>query len=222
MSIQRVLRNNGLACAMFGIFIASLIGMSIVGWQSENSDLREHHQPTQSYGEYLVSGSFVEAVFENWESEFLQMWALVILTVFLRQKGSTDSKPLKGKALQDTSSRLSIIHASDWRRRGKSIVHVLYSHSLGLALLLLFVLSFILHAIGGTNAYNETALSHGSDTYSVMQYIGSSHFWFESLQNWQSEFLAVGSLLVLSIYLRERGSQQSKPVGASYNQKTGE
>jgi hypothetical protein len=220
--LTRMRNNNGLSIAMFGIFVAAVVGMSIVGWMHENDELISHGQPSQSYGEYVTSGSFVEAVFENWESEFLQMWALVILTVFLYQKGSSDSKPIRGKAPQDTSSRFSIIRAVGWRRRKEAAVHTVYSHSLGIALLLLFIVSFVLHAAGGVSAYNETALQHGEPTMSMVRYIASSQFWFESLQNWQSEFLAVGTLLLLSIYLRERGSQQSKPVGARFDHKTGE
>ena len=222
MSLTRILRNNGLAIVMFSVFLAATLGMSLVGWQHENDELKDHGDAVISYGEYITSGSFVEAVFENWESEFLQMWALVILTVFLYQKGSSDSKPLRGSAKQDTSSRLSIIRATNWRQRGKAIGHFLYAHSLGIALFALFLVSFIFHALGGTSAYNEAALQHSSEVVSVWQYVVSSQFWFESLQNWQSEFLAVGTLLVLTIYLRERGSQQSKPVGARFNQKTGE
>lgn len=222
MSIHRIFRNNGLAIAMFSIFTISLVGMSIAGWHTENSELQDHGQPAQKYGQYIASGNFIEAVFENWESEFLQMWALVVLTVFLRQKGSADSKPLRGKAPEDTSSRLSIMNARSWRQRGKAMTHILYAHSLGLALLSIFIVSFILHACGGVSAYNEEAMRHGGQTISVLGYIGSSQFWFESLQNWQSEFLAVGTLLILSIYLRERGSQQSKPVGRKYDHKTGE
>jgi hypothetical protein len=222
MSIRKALKNNGLASAMFCIFLVTLVGMSVVGWFSNNDDRRDHHQTVQNYGAYILSGNFAEAVFENWESEFLQMWALVMLTVFLRQKGSTDSKPLRGKAPQDTSSRISIINTFNWKSRGKAIGYAIYSHSLGLVLLIFFLLSFVGHAIGGADAYNEMARQHESKTYSVIEYMGSSQFWFESLQNWQSEFLAVGSLLVLSIYLRERGSQQSKPIGKSYNSTTGE
>jgi hypothetical protein len=222
MPLSRTLKNNGLSVAMFTIFLITLIGMSIVGWQHENNQLQSHNSPTQSYGQYVTGGDFVEAVFENWESEFLQMWALVVLTVFLRQKGSTDSKPMRGKAPEDTSSRLSIIRAKDWRQRSRAIGHTLYAHSLGLALLSIFIVSFILHAAGGVSAYNETAQLHGSETLSIFGYIGTAQFWFESLQNWQSEFLAVGTLLVLSIYLRERGSQQSKPVGTHYDHQTGE
>jgi hypothetical protein len=222
MSLKRTLKNNGLSIAMFTVFLGTLIGMSIVGWQHENDELQNHGQSPQGYGQYVTSGNFVEAVFENWESEFLQMWALVILTVFLRQKGSTDSKPMRGPAPEDTSSRLSIIRAEGWRQHIGAIGHTLYAHSLGLALLSIFVASFILHAAGGVSAYNEAAQLHGGETLSIFGYISTTQFWFESLQNWQSEFLAVGMLLVLSIYLRERGSQQSKPVGKRYDHQTGE
>jgi hypothetical protein len=206
---------------MFGIFLASLIGMSIVGWHNENSELEAHAQPAQSYTTYIASGDFVEAVFENWESEFLQMWALVILTVFLYQKGSDESKPLRGSAEQDTSSRYSIIQAGSWSKKKRAVKHAIYSHSLGLALLGLFILSFSLHAIGGTAAHNEEAQLHHETGVGVIQYLGTSQFWFESLQNWQSEFLAVGTLIVLSIKLRERGSPESKPVGTKYDHETG-
>lgn len=197
--------------------------MSIVGWLAENHERHDHKQSAQTYGRYVASGDFVEAVFENWESEFLQMWALVVLTVFLRQKGSADSKPIRGKAPSDTSSRVSVVtRALTWKQRGRAIVHAAYARSLGLALLALFVASFLLHALGGVDAYNERAQLHGDNTLTISGYIGSSQFWFESLQNWQSEFMAVGTLLVLSIYLRERGSQQSKPVGKRYDHHTGE
>jgi hypothetical protein len=221
MALRKFIHNNGLSIVMFGIFIAAVVGMSIVGWRNENSTLQEHGEATQSYTEYVASGDFAEAVFENWESEFLQMWALVILTVFLRQKGSDESKPLRGSTEQDRSSRYSIIRSTTWAGKKKALKQAVYGHSLGLALLALFIMSFTLHAIGGTSAHNQEAALHGETSLSVSQYVTTSQFWFESLQNWQSEFLAVGTLIVLSIKLRERGSYESKPVGKRYDQKTG-
>lgn len=221
MSMKNILRNNGLAIAMFGIFALSVTGMSIAGWRANNQTLADHRQPPESYGSYLGSGDFIEGVFENWESEFLQMWALVMLTIFLRQKDSPDSKPMRGKAPEDTHSRYSIIRASSWRQVGKAARHGLYSHSLGLALLALFIMSFAFHAIGGTAAYNDEAAWHGNETLSVSAFIVTPEFWYQSLQNWQSEFLSVGALIVLSIKLRERGSPQSKPVGKRYDHRTG-
>lgn len=219
--MKRFFHQNGLSIAMFGIFAVAIIGMSLAGWQSENEERQQHGWQELSYGRYLTSGVFSEAVFENWESEFLQMGALVVLTVFLYQKGSSDSKPLRGNAPQDTSSRLSIIRARNWRRRGKALGHTLYAHSLGLALFLLFFVSFIFHGLGGAQAHNEEARQHGQSEVTVGQYVASPKFWFESFQNWQSEFLAVGVLLILSIYLRERGSQQSKPIGKAHDHQTG-
>jgi hypothetical protein len=220
--MKRFLYNNSLAIVVFGIFILTIVGMSLSGWQSNNETLAEHRQPSISYGEYIVSGEFGEGVFENWESEFLQMWALIVLTIFLRQKGSADSKPLRGGSPQDTSSRYSIIRSSTWSRRRKATGHFFYRHSLSLVMLALFIGSFSLHAFTGASAYNEEAVQHSSPTVSVLGYVTSSQFWYESLQNWQSEFLAIGALLVLSIKLREAGSPESKPVGKKYDTTTGE
>lgn len=151
----------------------------------------------------------------------MQMVALVILTIFLYQKGSADSKKLRGPNEVETVSRYSIIHAATWQKRGKAIGRALYSNSLGLALFFIFLITFALHALGGTSAYNEEALWHHEETLSVWQYLTTAQFWFESFQNWQSEFLAVSVLLVLSIFLRQRGSPESKPVESS-NAKTGD
>jgi len=222
MTVGRFFRSNNLTVVIFAIFLFSIVGMSIAGWLTNNETLTEHRQSKISYGAYLVSGEFIEGVFENWESEFLQMWALIMLTVYLRQKGSADSKPIRGSAPQDTSSRYSIINATSWQHRSKAIGHTIYSHSLGLAMLLLFILSFTLHAVGGLTAHNQDALQHGLAQSSFLEFIASSEFWYQSLQNWQSEFLAIGTLLVLSIKLRERGSPESKPVGRKYDHKTGE
>jgi hypothetical protein len=198
---------------MFGAFLAMLAGMSISGFMHHNDELIAHHQVALTFLQYLGSGEFIEAVFENWESEFLQMGALVVLTIFLRQRGSADSKKLRGKEPEDTSSRYSIIRARSWRQRGKAIRAAFYDNSLSLALFGLFAASFALHAFGGTEAFNDEAAQHGEPTVSVLTYLRTSQFWFESLQNWQSEFLAVGALLVLSIFLRQRGSPESKPIG---------
>jgi hypothetical protein len=221
MSMKKFFWDNSLAIALFAIFFLSIVGMSITGWLSNNETLSEHRQAEISYGGYVTGGEFVEGVFENWESEFLQMWALVILTVYLRQKGSADSKPMRGAAPQDTSSRYSIIRAATWKSRSKAARHLIYSHSLSLALLALFLGSFLLHALGGLEAYNQEALRHGSQTLTFFGFLASSEFWYQSLQNWQSEFLAIGTILVLSIKLRERGSPESKPVGKTYDHETG-
>jgi hypothetical protein len=221
MSIKRFAYNNSLTIVLITVFLLCIIGMSIAGWISNNDTLAEHTQPLISYGSYITGGEFGEGVFENWESEFLQMWALIILTIYLHQKGSADSKPLRGKSPQDTSSRYSIIRASSWRKRGKAAGHFLYRHSLSLAMFTLFIVSFSLHAIEGVSAYNEEAARHNSSAVSLVEYVASPQFWYESLQNWQSEFLAIAVLLILSIKLREHGSPESKPVGKKYDHATG-
>jgi hypothetical protein len=218
--MKRFLRDNSLSLVLFGLFAVFLVGLSLSGHAHENEELASHGQAALGYWHYIRSGGFIEAVFENWESEFLQMGALVLFTIWLRQKGAPDSKKLQKEPV-DTSSRSSIISSTDWKKRIKAMRHLLYANSLSLALGALFLVSFILHAVSGVAAFNEEAAMHHEAALSVWQYLASSQFWFESFQNWQSEFLAVGTLIVLSIYLRQRGSPESKPVGAPHSQ-TGE
>lgn len=219
--LKKIWSENSLGIVLFGVFVATVVGMSVAGWQADNNELINKKLPTQSYTQYVTSGDFVEGVFENWESEFLQMFGLVVLTIFLRQKGADDSKPLRGKIAQDTVSRYRLAGARTWSARGKVIAHGLYAHSLSLALAAFFVLSFTLHAVGGAQMYNEEAEYYHQPTVTAFGYMATSQFWYESLQNWQSEFFAVGMLLILSIKLRERGSPESKPVGKRYDTVTG-
>ena len=219
-TVATFLRQNSLSIALFSLFFLFLGGLSVTGWQHENEQLLQHGQPTMTYIDYIGSGEFIEAVFENWESEFLQMWALVMLTIYLRQRGSADSKKLRGHEAFDTSAKYSVLHGKDWQHRSKAFGSWLYANSLGLVLLALFIISFSLHALGGLAAYNSEVIAHHEPQISLVDYVTSSTFWFESFQNWQSEFLAVGSLLVLSVFLRQRGSPESKPIGAS-NSATG-
>ena len=217
-TIRSTFRDNALSIVLLSLFAVFLIGQSIAGYITNNSELEVHGRAAISFTEYITTGNFVEAVFENWESEFLQMGALVVLTIFLRQKGSADSKRLRGKEPEDTSSRYSIIRSAGLRQRGRAVGHMLYRNSLSVALFALFIGSFVAHAAGGTAAYNQEALEHGEQTLSVLTYMTTAQFWFESFQNWQSEFLAVGLLLVLSIFLRQQGSPESKPIGEPNSQ----
>lgn len=218
--MKKFIKENSLSIVLFSLFLIFLLALSFAGTAYENQERTTHNQPSISYGEYITSGGFVEAVFENWESEFLQMGALVVLTIFLLQKGSADSKKLRGKDEVDTTSRYSIIRASSWKNRKKAIGEMFYANSLSIALFAFFLLSLILHAFGGVASANQEAILHSEPTMSVTEYVSSSQFWFESFQNWQSEFLAVALLLVLSIFLRQRGSPESKAVGDP-NKKTG-
>ena len=207
------LRNNGLSLTMFLLFAVSLTGQIAAGHRVHNQDQLDHGQPAVQLGEYLRSGHFVEAVFENWESEFLQMAAFVLLTAYLYQKGSPESRKLEGEPDLDEHPTKSKSEESPWPVHRGGLLLTLYSHSLTIALFLLFAASFLLHAAGGTREYNQEHFEHGSsETIGMLTYMGTSRFWFESFQNWQSEFLSVAVLVVLSVFLRERRSPESKPV----------
>jgi quinol-cytochrome oxidoreductase complex cytochrome b subunit len=216
--MRRVVRDNGLSITMFALFLVFLAAQSIAGYKTNNSDNQEHGQPPESYLQYLTSGAFVEATFENWESEFLQMGAYVLLTAFLIQKGSPESKDPDGDQVdQDPRTQRDAPDAPGPVKRG-GLVLALYEHSLSLALFGLFLLSLVLHALGGHAEFNQQQLEHGAAPVSLWSFVTSSEFWFQSMQNWQSEFLAVAALTVLGIFLRQRGSPESKPVAAPHAQ----
>jgi hypothetical protein len=194
------------------------VGQSVAGYKANNSDNAQHHQPPEAYARYLTSGAFVEATFENWESEFLQMGAYVVLTALLIQKGSPESrKPKSDRVDTDPRDRRDDPDAPGPVRRG-GLVLTMYEHSLSTALFALFLVSFVLHALGGHAEFNQQQLEHGASAVSLWSFVTSSQFWFQSMQNWQSEFLAVAALTVLGIYLRQRGSPESKPVAAPHTQ----
>jgi len=215
----RFFRNNGLSVVMLMLFLVSLLGQSITGYHEYNQDQQEHGQPTVSYAEYHTTGHFVEAVFENWESEFLQMAAYVLLTAYLFQKGSAESKDPDEPAPQDQDpAATKNKRDAPWPVRRGGLALKLYQNSLFLALFLLFLILFALHAAGGAKEYNEEQKAHGAPVVSTVEYLGTPRFWFESFQNWQSEFLSVAAIVVLSIWLRQKGSPESKPVAAPHDQ----
>jgi hypothetical protein len=206
---------------MFAAFLVFIVLQSIFGWHVHNEELTQAGQATLGFWPYLGTGHFGEAVFENWESEFLQMGFYVLLTAYLVQRGSPESKPVDQKDRAEdfpekaTSKSPRLSRQRDWRQ-------VLYRNSLSVALLGFFVLSFVFHLLAGTAEYNqEQALETGAPPIGALAFLGQPEFWFQSMQNWQSEFLAVGCLIVLSIVLRQHGSPQSKPVTASHSH-TGE
>jgi hypothetical protein len=206
-------KEHGLMLANIGLFLAFFAGMILTGAADYSDDQVTHGQAAVSVFEYLGTGSFLEATFENWESEFLQMGMYVILTVFLFQKGSSESKPVDTDFPQDQDPRDVPLKASTpWPVRRGGWVLKLYEHSLSIMFLLLFLMSVALHAVGGSEAYSEEQQAHGQPGVTVLQYLATSRFWFESFQNWQSEFLAVAVLVGASGYLREKGSPESKPV----------
>ncbi|GAP56489.1 conserved hypothetical protein [Arthrobacter sp. Hiyo6] len=206
-------REHGLLLANIGLFLVFYGGMILSGAANYSADQLSHGQAPVTVFEYLTTGDFVEATFENWESEFLQMGMYVILTVFLFQKGSSESKPMDRESPQDQDPRHAKVKATTpWPVRRGGWVLKFYEHSLSIMFLVLFLASIALHAAGGTAAYNEEQQSHGQPAVTFFGYLATSRFWFESFQNWQSEFLAVAVLVGASVYLREKGSPESKPV----------
>jgi hypothetical protein len=206
------LRNSRLALACFGLFFVFWAAQSLTGWHAYNADQVSHEETEIGYLGYLTSGHFAEATFENWESEFLQMGAFVLLTAFLIQKGSAESK----KSDDDEVDEDPRAHRDDsdapWPVHRGGLWLKLYENSLLLAFLFLFALSIAGHAFGGAAEYSAEQQSHGESPVGVAEFVTTSQFWFESFQNWQSEFLAVGSIVVLTIFLRQKGSPESKPV----------
>jgi hypothetical protein len=211
--MKTFLRDNGLTIALTALFLISTLGMMCSGFTAHNAELREHGATAIGLSQYLASGAFLSALFENWESEFLQMSAYVMLTAMLFQRGSAESRD------PDDPDRADDELAPALRRRNP-ILSWIYSHSLGLVLAVLFLISFVLHWWAGLAAVNEEALRHGGEIQSLGSFLFDAQLWFESFQNWQSEFMSTAVLVVLSIFLRHKGSPESKPTGAP-NSKTG-
>jgi hypothetical protein len=217
-TLARVLRENGLSIVLIFTFLGLLWGQTFTGWHTYNREQADHAQGKISYWQYLATGHFVEATAENWESEFLQMAAFVWLSVHLLQKGSPEAKSSnKGDEEVDRDPDPNRPGAP-WPVRKGGIWLALYSRSLTLAFLLLFLISFFLHAAGGAREYSQEQLAHGGRGVTMFQFMGTAEFWFQSMQNWQSEFLAIAAMVILSIYLRQKGSPESKPVDARHDE----
>jgi len=219
--MRRFFYENGLSVVLFVLFALTLFGQSVTGLGEYNEDQRRHGQPAVGYAEYLTSGHFIEATFENWESEFLQMAAFVVLTAFLYQKGSAESRKPGTVAEEDVRLLPEDVPAdAPWPVRRGGWALKLYENSLALAFALLFLLSFALHAVGGAEEYNQEHFEHAGagQRMTALGYMATSRFWFESFQNWQSEFLSVFAMVVLSIFLRQRSSPESKPVHAPHSE----
>lgn len=217
--MNRFFKENGLSIALLTMFAVTLIGQFLTGFAEYNDDLKEHFQMPITYSQYLTSGHFIEAVFENMESEFLQMAVYVVFTIFLFQKGSSESKK------PGTTQRVDLIVADSpdkekqpWAVRKGGIYLLIYQNSLSLAFGVLFLISFVLHAVGGAKEYNQDQLRHQLPTVSTTEFMTTSRFWFESFQNWQSEFFSIAMMVLLSIFLRQKGSPESKPVDAPHDE----
>lgn len=218
--MKNFLRNNGLCICFLLLFIVTLAGQIIFGFQEHNKELIENGSSAINLSTYFISGHFIESTFENWESEFLQMALFVLFTIFLIQKGSSESKDPDKKEEVDREPSPTRNDAP-WPVKKGGWILSLYKHSLTIALFVLFIISFVLHFYGSLKDQNEQQLLKGHPLESALEYIGDSRFWFESFQNWQSEFLSVFAIILLSVYLRQIGSPQSKPVDAPHME-TGE
>jgi Ca2+/Na+ antiporter len=220
--MRKFLHENGLAITTFALFLIFWGLMAVAGFFNYNQQQQEHSQSIISFGSYLTTGHFWEATFENWESEFLQMGLFVLLTAYLYQKGSAESKTEEEHAQEkreeeqeqkEEKTRGNNVQVPSPIRRG-GWIKVLYENSLSIALLSLFIFSFIFHAIEGVREYNQQQALLGQPPITAWKFLSTSEFWFQSFQNWQSEFLAVGAMVVLTIFLRQKGSAESKRVGA--------
>jgi|SRR5688572_119916 len=207
------LYRNGLSIVMLFFTVVFLTAQFITGFKVYNEQRREDGITAVNPGTYVSTGHFIQTTFENWESEFLQMAFYVYLTVFLRQKGSAESKSLDKKEEVDREPKPH--PKAPWPVKKGGIWLKIFNYSLTIALLLLFIASFLIHFYGSRENYNEQQTFKGKPIASVAEYLSNSHFWFESFQNWQSEFISVASIVLLSIWLRQKGSPESKPVDAA-------
>jgi hypothetical protein len=215
---MKILRDNGLTIVLMLLFLGSLIGQWLTGWHVENEQLARHGQPLIGLGQFAADARFLATVFENWESEFLQMSAYVVLTCILFQKGSAESKdPDAPPRDADLPQQTNKPGAPNILKAGR-LWRTLYANSLGLTLFTLFILSFLMHwRFSAQEAASEAAM-HGWPAPTTWEYLADAQLWFESFQNWQSEFLSTAVLVVLSIFLRQRGSPESKAVAAPHSQ----
>jgi hypothetical protein len=217
--MRRHLRENALSIVFGLLFLAALVGQAFAGLADYNNRQRASGLPTSSLLDYVSSADFAVDVTENWQSEYLQFLLYIVVTVWLLQKGSPESKPLGDEGRQSDDQQGLGEHvtpdAPRWAAAGGLRTRV-YSHSLGLVMGLIFVGSWTAQSIAGWATYNEARIGELQAPLSWSGYVQSADFWSRTLQNWQSEFLAIGSMVVFSIYLRERGSPESKPVGSSH------
>jgi hypothetical protein len=217
--VRRFLKDNSLSLVFGFLFLASLVAQAFVGHSDFNNAAEAHHSGTVSLGRYVTSSSFGSDVMENWQSEYLQFTLFILGTIWLIQRGSPESKPPDEAGQESARDQRIGRHAGPgsplWARVGGWRTK-LYQHSLLLLMGGIWVATWIAQSVTGRVSYNADQLTHHEAPVSLLSYLGTSDFWNRTLQNWQSEFLAVGSMAILSVYLRARGSPESKPVGAPH------
>jgi hypothetical protein len=217
--VKRFLRENSLGLTFGLLFLLVLVGQSFAGLADFNERQLTTGLEPISYVRYITSASFGVDVAENWQSEYLQFFLYILFTVWLLQKGSPESKSLDEAGLEsDKDQKVGQFAEEDSPAWAKvdGLRRTLYSNSLGLVMGLIFLGSWLAQSIAGVAAFDEEQLSNLQDPVTWAQYLVEPDFWNRTLQNWQSELLAVASMAILSIYLRQRGSPQSKPVGSPH------
>jgi hypothetical protein len=219
--MSRWAREQSLSLFFLGLFVMTLFGQSIAGWKSHNEQQLVHDSPTISYPRYLVSSDYGQAVMENWQSEYLQFVTFILATVWLVQRGSNESKQVNEMGTEsDERQKVGTYAKPDspsWARVGGWRT-ALYANSLVLVMVVIFFGTWFAQSVTGWNQYNAEQEEHDEATVSWSGYVARPDFWENTLQNWQSEFLAVGTMAAYTIYLRQRGSPESKPVGAPHEE----
>ncbi len=219
--MRRFVRDNGLSLFFLALFLLALAGQSIAGYNVYNQEQLEHDGQTISYLRFLVSSAFGANVLENWQSEWLQFWLFALATVWLVQKGSNESKAPESLGLETDEKQRVKGHAPKdaprWAKLGDWRL-TLYSYSFTIVMGVIFLATWLGQSFASLSIYNDEQAQHGKPESSWATYVTSSDFWERSLQNWQSEFLAIGTMVVFTIYLRQRGSPESKPVGAPHTE----
>ena len=219
--MKRFLRDNSLSLFFFALFLLALFGQSIAGFHLYNQDAMKHQEPTIAYFRYLVTSSFGADTLENWQSEWLQFWLFALATVWFIQKGSNESKKPGEAGLEDDKQQRVGEHAPQnaprWAKARDWRLNV-YSHSFTIVMGTIFLATWLAQSVASWTVFNDDQTAHDEAPVSWLSYMISADFWERSLQNWQSEFLAVGTMVVFTIYLRERGSPESKPVGTPHEE----
>jgi hypothetical protein len=207
---------NGLTIVFMLLFIVTLGAQILTGWKENNQEIQQKGAAEISLTAYLSTGHFVSATFENFQSEFLQMALYVVLTVKLRQLGSSESKSLDEEEEVDREPKPG--EDAPWAVRKGGWILTLYSYSLSICFFVLFGISWGLHLLGSWHDYNDQQLLNHQPAESLIQFLGGPIFWFETFQNWQSEFLSVAAIVFFTIYFRHKGSPESKPVDAPHTE----
>jgi hypothetical protein len=218
--MRRLIRDHSLSLFFLAIFLASLVGLAIAGHTLHNEDAVAHHGTPMTFWRYIVSSDFGNAVMENWQSEYLQFMLFMLATVWLVERGSPESKPPGEGGLESDQKQRIGGHADpespDWAKP-RGIKTFVYSNSLLIVMSMIFFGAWFAQSVTGWTTYNAQQVDHHQATVTWLGYVGSADFWEATLENWQSEFLAVGSFVALTVFLRQRGSTQSKPVGAPHH-----